>query len=415
MALRLNAKWALISLIDGINQYILVEATQSSHLRSDRLYNDGDQGLIFGRKTLARSLGICGKALDILALLWESRRMPAPPPLIIDDVVVDERFRNRPFVASHPSVRFFAAMPISIRSGFYIGTISVMDDRPRKGLGDEEIKFLGDVGPTIMAHLEMNRVSEAQRRSEKMIKGLGVFMEGGTDLHDWWLEVGNNQPRHGVPDGSNMEVKKEGELDGHVGPGPASKRHSTDASSSCPEPFHPLGMTPERFDGSVAFADRPLVATPLESTVAVADASSGSSDATARLSPGPVQPPFELHTEGPAEPHPERNSGSPPMSRGQSSRTFSPEVEEGLIPERLKELFSRAGHIIQQSIEVDGTLFLDARLSTRRERSGKLHNPQVTSRVRFLGGAYKAFKSQQHPPRRTDIRGIRHAIRRHQS
>jgi len=384
VTLRLNAKWALISLIDGTNQYILVEATQSSRLQSDWLYNDGDQGLIFGCKTLARSLGICGNALDILSLSEESRGRPAPSPLIINDVMVDERFRNRPFVASHPSVRFFAAVPIKIRSGFYIGTISVMDNRPRKGLSNDEIEFLGDVGPTIIAHLEMNRVSEAQRRSEKMIKGLGVFMEGGTDLYDWWLELGNNQPRQGAPDGSNPEVKKEGELDGHARP--ASQRHSTDASLSLPERFNSLGITPERFNGNVAVADRPLVATPMESTVVVADATSGSGNATARPSPNSVlgEPPFEAPTERPAEPHPEANSGSPPTSRGQSSRMFSPEVDEGLIPERLKELFSRAGHIIQQSIEVDGTLFLDARLSTRRERSGKLHKvPQSPHVVNF--------------------------------
>jgi len=59
-----------------------------------------------------------------------------------------------------------------------------MDDRPRRGINNNEIKFLGDVGPTIIAYLEMTWVSEVQRHSEKMIKGLGVFMDGGTNLYD---------------------------------------------------------------------------------------------------------------------------------------------------------------------------------------------------------------------------------------
>lgn len=409
--LRLNTKWALISLIDGTNQYILVEATQSSRLRSDRNHSGGDEGLIFGRKTLARSLGLCGNALDILSE-WESGTVPyesgSPPssPLIVNDLMGDERFRNRPFVASHPSVRFFAAMPISTKSGFCIGTISVMDDRPRKGLNDDEIKFLGDIGPTIIAHLELSRVSEAQRRSEKMIKGLGVFMEGGTNLHDWWLELGNNQPR--AHDCIASEVEKGEELDGHARS--VSQSHTTHPSSFLPGRLNPSTTGPEKFDGSLAVTERPLVSTFLESTVLPTAAKSGSDDTLPRGSLdsilGERRP--EIPTEVPAEPFTEARASSPPPSRGQSSRTFSPEVVESLIPENLKELFSRAGHIIQQSIEVDGTLFLDARVSTLRERSGRLRGTTLP-RLFYLG-AYKKMKGQEHQLRR---RGTRPAIRRH--
>lgn len=42
---------------------------------------------------------------------------------------------------------------------------------------------------TVMAHLEVGRVKEVHRRSEKMVKGLGLFVEGGRTLREWWLEV----------------------------------------------------------------------------------------------------------------------------------------------------------------------------------------------------------------------------------
>ncbi|KAK1751955.1 hypothetical protein QBC47DRAFT_405164 [Echria macrotheca] len=372
--LRLNAKWASISLIDGANQYILVEATQSSHLRPDPHHSGEDEGLIFGRKTLARSLGLCGNALDILSKL-ESGAVPhesgspPPSPLIISDVRGDERFKHQPFVASQPSVRFFAAMPISTKSGFRIGTISVMDDRPRSGLNDDQIKFLADVGPTIIGHLEMTRVSEAQRRSEKMIKGLGVFMDGGTNLYDWWLELGSNQPQ--AHDTITSEVDKGEELEGHANS--LSQSHTTHPSSVLPERSNPSTTGQEGFDGSLAVTDKPLVSTPLECVVLPVAAASGGDKTLHRRSLDSIleeQCPEAVPAEVPAESWTEAFASSPPPSRGQSSRTFSPEVEESFIPKRLKELFSRAGHIIQQSIEVDGTLFLDARVSSSRERSG---------------------------------------------
>jgi hypothetical protein len=68
-----------------------------------------------------------------------------------------------------------------------------MDDKPRQRLSDVEIRFLGDIAITIIAHLEMARVKEEHRRSEKMVKGLRLFVEGKSTLCEWWLEVGNNK------------------------------------------------------------------------------------------------------------------------------------------------------------------------------------------------------------------------------
>jgi hypothetical protein len=68
-----------------------------------------------------------------------------------------------------------------------------MDDKPRDGLSDVEIMFLGDMVLTIMAHLEMGRVREEHRRSEKMVKGLRLFVEGGSTLREWWLEIRNDK------------------------------------------------------------------------------------------------------------------------------------------------------------------------------------------------------------------------------
>lgn len=75
-------------------------------------------------------------------------------------------------------------MPICTKAGFNIGSLCVLDDKPRDVLSDVEIRFLGDMVITIMAHLEIGRVKEEYRRSEKMVKGLGLFVEGGSTLRE---------------------------------------------------------------------------------------------------------------------------------------------------------------------------------------------------------------------------------------
>jgi hypothetical protein len=55
---------------------------------------------------------------------------------------------------------------------------------------------------------------------------------------------------------------------------------------------------------------------------------------------------------------------SPVPSRRQNLRTYTPDLQDSLISESLKELFSRASNIIQECIEVDGAIFLDASIST---------------------------------------------------
>ncbi|KAL8366269.1 hypothetical protein RB595_004846 [Gaeumannomyces hyphopodioides] len=225
-------------------------------------------------------------------------------PLVINDITQDNEFKDQSFVARHPSLRFYAAMPISTRSGFNIGTLSVMDDRPREGLGSTETEFLCDMSHAIMAHLEMTRSNEGHRRTEKMVKGLGVFMEGGTDLGDWWLELGSTKPRRrDVPeDGTEGDNKKREEYGGDCGGTSAASR-----------------------PGSKEFP--------------------------------PQQPP---KTAVPA------TADSPsPLRSGQSVATFTLDLRDRLVSQSVKEMFSRASNIIQECIEVDGAIFLDANIHTR--------------------------------------------------
>ena len=52
-------------------------------------------------------------------------------PLIVTDTLEDSRFRDNPLVTGEPKMRFYAGFPLEVVPGLRIGTLCVIDTRPR--------------------------------------------------------------------------------------------------------------------------------------------------------------------------------------------------------------------------------------------------------------------------------------------
>ena len=73
--------------------------------------------------------------------------------LEVPDALTDERFADNPLVTGGPRMRFYAGMPLVLRSGARVGTLCVADTRPRK-LDEVELGHLRRLARSVVAELE---------------------------------------------------------------------------------------------------------------------------------------------------------------------------------------------------------------------------------------------------------------------
>ncbi len=80
--------------------------------------------------------------------------------LVVTDAREDPRFREVPFVAGPPKVRFYAGVSLRTPEGLNLGTLSIMDTVPRS-LSERQIAALRDLAGMVMVELDV-RVSMAR-------------------------------------------------------------------------------------------------------------------------------------------------------------------------------------------------------------------------------------------------------------
>jgi signal transduction histidine kinase len=99
--------------------------------------------------------------------------------MVVSDTLKDDRFFDNPLVTGDPDIRFYAGMPLINPEGFKLGTLCVIDKRPRE-LSATQLFTLQVLGKQAAKQMELNRkVIELNRLNDFNSKLLSLI---GHDL-----------------------------------------------------------------------------------------------------------------------------------------------------------------------------------------------------------------------------------------
>ncbi|CAG8529399.1 16894_t:CDS:2 [Acaulospora colombiana] len=104
---------------------------------------DAEEGL--GYSETSREVSFCGHA--ILQKDGE--------PLVVCDALKDWRFKKNPLVTNSPFVRFYAGAPLRTKDGHNVGTLCLIDSKPRCDFSESDRKQLRDFAMVVMRELEL--------------------------------------------------------------------------------------------------------------------------------------------------------------------------------------------------------------------------------------------------------------------
>jgi GAF domain-containing protein len=79
-------------------------------------------------------------------------------PFVVRDAKIDRRFANNPLVTGDPHIRFYAGFPLVNPEGLALGTLCVIDRKPRR-LSARQENAMQALVRQVMALLELRRVS----------------------------------------------------------------------------------------------------------------------------------------------------------------------------------------------------------------------------------------------------------------
>lgn len=91
--------------------------------------------------------------------------------LVVPDTMLDVRFQNNPLVTGEPFIRFYAGAPMISPEGYKLGTLCIIDVKPRPdGLSLYDKQILREMSALVMDTLVYRRKERARHTSSKSVE-----------------------------------------------------------------------------------------------------------------------------------------------------------------------------------------------------------------------------------------------------
>jgi len=119
---------------------------------------------------------------DDRAVSFCSVAIEKPQPLVVPDATQDPRFADNRLVTGPPYIRFYAGIPLTTAADFRVGTLCVIDTRPR-AFGERDLRLLHDlarIAEDELNHKELSDALSAWRESEQRFRA--VFHESAVGM-----------------------------------------------------------------------------------------------------------------------------------------------------------------------------------------------------------------------------------------
>jgi signal transduction histidine kinase/ActR/RegA family two-component response regulator len=101
----------------------------------------------------SRQISFCAHAIN----------EPSRDVFVVPDARLDARFSDNPSVLGDPNIRFYAGTPLVTHDGWVLGTLCVIDHKPRE-LTPEQLQALTTLRRPVVNALELRRLVENQNR-----------------------------------------------------------------------------------------------------------------------------------------------------------------------------------------------------------------------------------------------------------
>lgn len=164
----------------------------------DRIWFKATQGLASSPAQIPRTPGLCASAI-----LQDE-------PYVVPDTLRDTQALDNPLVRGELGIRFYAAAPIITHDGHRLGTVNVLDTRPRQPTA-EQTAGLQQLAEVVMEQLELwLSTLRAVRKQEDNLhaalasrsdtdRAVGMIMSArGCDAAAAWLLLRQMSQQHNV-------------------------------------------------------------------------------------------------------------------------------------------------------------------------------------------------------------------------